>query len=134
MLKPEKVAEVKRLLAERGKGTWPSLRAIARRTGVSRAKVSQMAHGKRPDYESRRQPDPEPDGPTVRCTTCGGMVQLPCLRCRLEANGIQASREDGDDGPIRIELKGPAKRRYQSVRDGKADDGEPADEAVYHGP
>lgn len=87
MLAPERVAEVKRLLAE---GSL-SQRRIAKQTGVSRATVGAIASGKRPDYSIRRpeETDPlTPTGPPSRCKGCGGMVYLPCRVCyvrRLKA-------------------------------------------------
>jgi len=78
------VDEVKRLLAE---GSF-SQRKIARKIGVSRGTVNAIALGKRPDYKARREQGDDfaaPSGPLVRCPTCGGRVQMPCLACRVRA-------------------------------------------------
>jgi len=79
------VDQIKRLLDE---GSL-SQRRIARRLGVSRGTVNAIALGKRPDYEARRREEEDgfvaPSGPPVRCPTCGGMVQMPCLACRIRA-------------------------------------------------
>jgi hypothetical protein len=83
MIAPEMVLEVRRLLAT---GTL-SQRKIARLTNISRATISAIASGKRPDYEPRPRDD-EPDrpiGPPIRCPSCGGRVYLPCRLCRIRA-------------------------------------------------
>jgi len=79
------VDQIKRLLEE---GDL-SQRKIARQVGVSRGTVNAIARGKRPDYEARgrdREDDVvAPGGPPARCPTCGGMVEMPCLACRVRA-------------------------------------------------
>ena len=71
-----------------------SQRKIAARVGVSRGTVNAIARGKRPDYRARRQERQDeflaPGGPPARCPTCGAMVQMPCLACRVRA--MQESR------------------------------------------
>jgi DNA-binding XRE family transcriptional regulator len=82
MLALGKVKEVERLLAA---GTL-SQRQIAKAIGVSRATVSAIARGTRPDYESRlrvRVEECGPPGPIERCPTCGGRVYMPCRLCRV---------------------------------------------------
>lgn len=79
-----KIKEVKRLLAD-GK---LSQRKIAEAIGVSRATVSGIARGKRPDYEPRMRArgddeEVEPLGPIARCPDCGGRVYMPCRLCRV---------------------------------------------------
>jgi hypothetical protein len=83
MIVPEMVVEVRRLLAM---GRM-SQRQIARSTGISRATISAIASGKRPDYQTRvRDDEPErPIGPPVRCPGCGGRVYIPCRLCRIRA-------------------------------------------------
>ena len=83
MLLPDKVAEVRRLLAE-GK----SYREIAAATGVSRGSVGGIATGARRDRLPMRMRDhhyDEPLGPIGRCPDCGGRVHLPCRLCRTRA-------------------------------------------------
>lgn len=69
-----------------GEGTL-SQRKIASRLGISRGTVNSIALGKRPD----RIPDHEdddfvpPSGLPQRCPTCGALVQMPCLACRVRA-------------------------------------------------
>jgi len=85
MLSVAVVEEIERLLAA---GSL-SQRGIARRIGVSRGSVNAIAQGKRPDPQTRRPAREDalvaPSGPPVRCPTCGGLVQMPCLACRLRA-------------------------------------------------
>jgi transcriptional regulator with XRE-family HTH domain len=98
------VEEIERLLDAGGL----SQRGIARRMGVSRGSVNAIALGKRPDPQTRRRVQEDalaaPAGPSVRCPTCGGMVQMPCLACRLRAlkegrrrpqRGIRSDRRQG---------------------------------------
>lgn len=96
MIAPAVVDEIKRLLEEEGL----SQRKIARRTGASRGTVNAIALGKRPDCEARRRERRgdfvTPGGPAVRCPSCGGMVQMPCLACRVRA--MKALRRRRDDG------------------------------------
>lgn len=77
--------EIRRLLDD-GK---LSQRRIARRVGISRGTVNAIALGKRPDYEALRRKRGDdflpPAGLPVRCPGCGGMVQMPCLLCRVRA-------------------------------------------------
>ena len=82
MLAVVKIREVERLLAE-GK---LSQRKIATAIGVSRATVSAVALGQRPNYEAielARASAKQPRGPLARCAGCGGMVYMPCRLCRV---------------------------------------------------
>ena len=84
MLAETKIDEARRLLAE-GK---LSQRRIAQAIGISRATLSGIASGKRPDYEALRRARgqaEEPLGPVERCPTCGGKVHMPCRLCRVRA-------------------------------------------------
>jgi DNA-directed RNA polymerase subunit RPC12/RpoP len=61
-----------------------SFREIASRTGVSRAKVSEIAKGQR-KVTSRPAGDPQAR-PAWRCPKCGGKITTEsCLRCLAEA-------------------------------------------------
>jgi DNA-binding XRE family transcriptional regulator len=85
MLAMAKVKEAERLLLE---GRL-SQRKIAAIVGISRATVSAIARGRRPDYEARlaaRASELEPLGPIVRCGGCGGRVYSPCRACRVRAD------------------------------------------------
>jgi transcriptional regulator with XRE-family HTH domain len=83
MIEPAKIKEVERLLAT----SQYSQRKIAKLTGVSRAIISDIATGKRPDYEARRAARKEMEkgfgGPPRRCPTCGALVYMPCQLCRV---------------------------------------------------
>jgi len=93
MLALAKVREVERLLAE---GEL-SQRKIAKATGVSRATISGIASGRRPDYELRMRARAdkevvEPLGPIERCPTCGGRVYMPCRLCRVRKVKVPEER------------------------------------------
>lgn len=63
-----------------------SQRQIARRVGVSRGTVHAIINGRHIDREAKRKEEPPMfSGPYVRCRGCGGMVQMPCLLCRVRA-------------------------------------------------
>jgi transcriptional regulator with XRE-family HTH domain len=82
MLASGRIKEVERLLAEGGL----SYRKIAKAIGVSRATVSAIARGTRPNYAARirlRPPKNEPLGEVGRCPTCGARVYMPCRLCRV---------------------------------------------------
>jgi transcriptional regulator with XRE-family HTH domain len=82
MLALAKIMEVERLLAA---GNL-SHRKIAAVTGVSRATISGIASGRRPDYEALRRAREEkrrPPGPVGRCAECGALVYLPCQLCKM---------------------------------------------------
>jgi len=84
MIATETIREIQRLL-ERGE---LSQRKIARRLGVSRGTVNSVANGTHAQRNARRARrferfDP-PQGPPRRCTSCGRLVQMPCLACWLQ--------------------------------------------------
>lgn len=89
MIPQHRIDEVKRLLEE---GRL-SQRAIAKTTGISRATIGAIAHGRRPDYPPREPGEDELfdrlSGPPVRCHGCGGMVYAPCRLCRVRAMNRQ---------------------------------------------
>ena len=85
MIPIAKIQEAERLLAE---NRW-SQRRIAKTVGISRAVVSSIAAGTRPDYDAQRlaRADDElaPVGPVERCCGCGGRVYMPCRLCKIRA-------------------------------------------------
>lgn len=82
MIAIAKFQETRRLLAL---GNL-SQRRIAAIVGVSRATVSAIAKGtyRLRDQRRNREEDFLPRGPVSRCPSCGALVQLPCLACRVE--------------------------------------------------
>lgn len=92
MLDSEKVAEIRRLLAD---AEW-SHRRIAVTLGVGRSTVGRIARGEYAPIRAERKPlspfdDPAdddgpfspPHGTPRRCPRCGAKVQQPCLACRV---------------------------------------------------
>jgi hypothetical protein len=81
MIHESVVQEVKRLLFVEGL----SQRNVAAQTGVSRGSVHAIARGKRPDPKPRSDDDSIAlfQGPPQRCPSCGGLVYMPCLLCRV---------------------------------------------------
>ena len=79
------VDEIKRLLAE----NRLSQRKISLRLGISRGTVGAIARGTRTDRKAYRKQRghefPALSGVAERCPGCGGMVQMPCLACRVRA-------------------------------------------------
>ena len=118
MLPLVKVKEAERLLAE-GK---LSQRKIASAVGISRATVSAIASGRRPDYEARqlaRAAENELWGPIVRCPECGGMVYSPCRLCRarkakkLEQETAKAFRRQARELAVRRLLIAVERARHE---------------------
>jgi hypothetical protein len=76
------VDQIVRLLAD---GRM-SQRKIARAVGVSRGTIGAIAKGHRPRVrraEDRWGEPIRPLGPPRRCGSCGGLVFMPCLLCRV---------------------------------------------------
>ena len=87
MIAASKVHEVETLL----RAKYPQ-REVARRAGVSRTTVANIAAGRsrrgpRQRYEGAEVlPGVEPDRrPFERCAGCGGKVKLPCALCAVRA-------------------------------------------------
>ena len=84
MIDESAVGEIRRLLAQ---GRF-SQRHIAQLVGVSRGTVNAIAQGRRPTHPPHRGGDDEcvpPSGLPARCPGCGGLVQMPCLACRVRS-------------------------------------------------
>ena len=64
-----------------------SQRKIARLVGISRATVALIARGQYvPREPAVDEDDPlAPQGPAVRCASCGGLVYTPCRLCHIRA-------------------------------------------------
>jgi hypothetical protein len=94
MLDQELVENIRCLLSEEK----CSYRAIARRLGVSRGAVKNIALGKRRTLaapeDTRSGEFQPPRGMPRRCPGCGGKVQMPCLACYLRerAERLQSDR------------------------------------------
>ena len=81
MLTAALVLEIRRLLDE----GQLSQRTIARKLGVSRGSVANIASGRRRLHgagEDREAIGVEPPSTASRCRGCGGLVYEPCLLCR----------------------------------------------------
>lgn len=93
MISSAVIEEVRRLLEEQKL----SQRMIARQVGVSHGTVNAISLGRRPDRDRRPADDESPlfgPDPPQRCPSCGGLVQMPCLLCR-----VRALREKARRGP-----------------------------------
>jgi hypothetical protein len=125
MLRPDIVAEVERLLALGCKQ-----RAIARCLPICRGSVSRIALGRRDPSMRRKQSKSEPvvEGPTKRCSGCGGKTYLePCLVCRDRqaiTERLKRARETlhraelpfmQEDEPLGMNLKGRHQERYEQL-------------------
>ena len=125
MIALSKFQETQRLLALGGL----SQRKIAVMVGISRATVGAIAQGKYRDREARqrdRSDDFVPNGPLERCPSCGGMVYLPCLVCRVrkikdqEQRMLRAARRGARAGDAPVVARGApavlAARRARNAR------------------
>jgi len=119
-----------------------SQRQIARYLGISHGTVGDVAAGRRRlKFPKRRPPrlklfkDTRPAGqdeegePLYRCRQCGRRLTKPgCLACQLEREKPGPSHHDKSetplDGPIGVNLRGDARRRYEEVRAAKIAAGE----------
>lgn len=112
MISSAKVEEIRRLLEE-GK---LSQREISKQLQVSRGTVTSVA------MDRRREPTPDDDelelglGPPARCSTCGGLVYMPCVLCRarLEKYGPLGERSLLSAG-VRRSVFGSRNERRSSV-------------------
>jgi len=121
MIPPKTVAEIERLLAE----DQLSQRGIARRLGVSRGKVDEIALGRRPDYDAIAEEDRlrgalVPKKPYRHCPVCGVEVQMPCVACRARkaraAYGPRLAPDRFFPPVTRLDLKPEDHARYLDVR------------------
>jgi transcriptional regulator with XRE-family HTH domain len=117
LIPSSKVREVRRLLAE----YELSQRKIAKVVGISRGTVNAIASGKRRD-----RPDDDDfllnTGPKVRCTTCGGMVDIPCRLCVAREALKNAERPVGQNDPeedVQLELRPEHQKGYDEVREAR---------------
>jgi hypothetical protein len=103
--------EIRRLLRE----GQLSQRKIAGQLKVSRGTVHAIACGKRTviNAPERRATDDWTvvSGPPTRCPTCGGLVQMPCLACRVRR--LLQTRKLQGRGPAR-ELAAEGRRVGES--------------------
>lgn len=82
MLTEGQVERIKQLHAE-----GYAQRTISFHLHVARGTVANVIHGRpvrQPAQLSVEDPPPF-SGPLERCPGCGGMVQMPCLLCRVKA-------------------------------------------------
>jgi hypothetical protein len=92
-----------------------SQRKIARKVGVSRGTVNAIARGKRSSSPTRPRVSHDylmPAGPPTRCPTCGGLVKMPCLLCRVRE--LRAAGIIGPEGKLRRRKTGVAQSEQRS--------------------
>lgn len=107
MIPSNSVEEVRRLLAE-GK---LSQRRIAIATGLSRGTVTSIALNRRKEHPP--QSEFEVDlGPPARCTTCGGMVYLPCRLCLIRELKCGALRDRPNPSQTAWPQRSPVSGRH----------------------
>lgn len=123
MHRPEIVRRVELLVASEAL----SLRGIAALVGISRGSVVTIRDG-RHHHQRAGSSDPAADdedrplqrGPVGRCPTCGGLVEQPCraCHCRTMPRPIRAAVkavQQGEIGPLGVELAGEARQRYERI-------------------
>jgi hypothetical protein len=97
MIAPDVITQIERFL-EQGE---LSHRRIAAQLGVSRGTVNAVASGQRAERNARRAAHHDdfepPRGLPRRCPSCGRLVQMPCLACRLQS--LAARRPSPSDNP-----------------------------------
>jgi hypothetical protein len=123
MIAPDTVADIRRLLAEDVLGQ----REIARRMGVCRSTVGAIAAGRRLDRPAKRPPEAdlwETSDPPERCSTCGGLVYMPCMLCRLRKEIGEHRKKSPVDRTaqavvrgIALELRPDHRSRYEDIRE-----------------
>jgi transcriptional regulator with XRE-family HTH domain len=123
MLAPYQVDHIRKLLFEKKL----SSRQIARRTGVSRGAIAEIAAGRRPVEATERSDEAEDDfevplDPPQRCPTCGDWVFPPCRLCRTRAllrkHLGHIARLPSPQYPflLGLDLKPRHRARYEQVR------------------
>ena len=119
MILPAVIEQVKSHLAD-GK---LSQRKIAALTGVSRGTVGAIAAGKRSDCDAvpsnPEDPFEQSAEPPQQCPGCGGTVLMPCRLCgvrRLIAEARVTRQPPELEDPLKLELVGADRRRYEQVR------------------
>ena len=97
-----------------------SQRAIARRLRISRGSVGVILRGTWAGWRRYRAEGPSPNGKPGRCPTCGRLVKLPCLACRLEKTRPerppQAEQAPTETEELGVDLRGAERARYQRLR------------------
>ena len=88
---------------------------IARRFGVSRGTVGEIAHDQ---WCLKARPPATPDPPRKlgRCPTCGRVIRLPCLACGVKRRAGPALPPEPDE--LQLELEGDDLARYRALRAG----------------
>ena len=122
MIHNDIICEAQRLLR---RGT--SYRAVARELGISRGTVGKVALGRRVPVEAGacaedENPPYHSNTPPVRCPTCGGVVYMPCVACRVKTavktRAILPASPDlsGCSSSLTLSLKDDHQARYELVK------------------
>ena len=96
MLSAETIESIERMVTS---GRY-SVRGIAKLTGVSRFSVAAIARGNAQPVRRPKQEQTEAEGESplsagiaARCSTCGGLVYMPCRACHLREFLERQTRE-----------------------------------------
>lgn len=116
-LEPAIIAEVARLLAE----TDLTQRAIAKRTGVSRATIRLVSTGKRPFVRVATFDEACVIGPVDRCPGCGVLARISpetgdCYACQVRRRGGKATVPSDESTGLDVDLDGEALAKYEAMR------------------
>ncbi|MEM9659379.1 MAG: hypothetical protein AAF961_13560 [Planctomycetota bacterium] len=104
MLSHERVELILQMLKE-----GQSQRSIASRLKVGRNQVSDIARGRRPDYQALRErqqgasPKVGQSTRVERCPSCGARVRLPCVYCHVKRRAADRQRLESEDGHERFQ-------------------------------
>ena len=122
MLSKDTIQTIQRLLEE----GQHSQRQIARQLGVGRNQVSEIARGRRPDYDTirderqRARMEARQQVEFGRCSECGAKARLPCLVCLARRRVHKMRRRDSKERvtgsyTLRLRLRRRDAQRFNAL-------------------